>query len=390
MTLTDFIFLRRDSETLDAETAAFVRHARKQRRPVVAMTFSSMPVGERKMLEAAVAVCDQCFAPAPPDQERHRPSFIALVAGQGHDPVPAGSQLEAHVERLVKAKRLLVLRRGACFGELFPQLDAAILHGGLGVTSEALLAGIPMIISGILLLDQRYWAGRVSELGCGPPGVYIDELLTPSQASCLAAAGSSSPAKPRVVELLQKALDRREEEEARGDGSDAPQAWRRRAKEVRAELLEGHRDGTPDGIMLNARAVHEAGTSATHLRAAYAQHRGCARSVARQALCCVRFLECFLRCLLCSQVATLLKVQLRCARAFLCCRCCRPWRHQYCNRRRCCCARCRPSSDVPSFEAHSRSLSRNLSWDPFPPAAPTPVSQAASGGAAGAASASAV
>ena len=49
-----------------------------------------------------------------------------------------------------KEGRLLLRASGASFAALFPKLDALIGLGGLGVTSEALRAGVPIITSGIL------------------------------------------------------------------------------------------------------------------------------------------------------------------------------------------------------------------------------------------------
>merc|ERR1712183_129027 len=100
------------------------------------------------------------------------------------------------------------------FGALFAQIDAAILHGGVGVTSEALFAGIPVITSGLLLMDQRYWAARVAELGCGPPGVCIDDLLY----------------RERIVSIVQEALD----QQPRTDGT---KTWSERAQEIQQQLL---------------------------------------------------------------------------------------------------------------------------------------------------------
>merc|ERR1719482_1654337 len=113
------------------------------------------------------------------------------------------------------------MTKGQPFGALFPAIDVALLHGGLGVTSEAFLAGIPVITSGILLMDQRYWAARIAELGCGSDGVPIMELLR--------CADQSRPS--RVVELLQRALDQRE-------GAGGTLSWHHQAKEVKHSLDE--------------------------------------------------------------------------------------------------------------------------------------------------------
>ena len=43
------------------------------------------------------------------------------------------------VDSTRQKRRLLVMEKALDFGALFPQVDAIMLHGGLGVTSEALL-----------------------------------------------------------------------------------------------------------------------------------------------------------------------------------------------------------------------------------------------------------
>merc|ERR1712227_769021 len=101
----------------------------------------------------------------------------------------------------------MVLRRSVPFGALLSLLDAAILHGGLGVTSEAVMAGIPVVTSGILLLDQRYWSARLEELGVGSEGIPLTELLRSRELD-----GPS-----RAVELACRALDQRRPKDCRAD-----------------------------------------------------------------------------------------------------------------------------------------------------------------------------
>ena len=50
LTLTDFIFLRLETDGLDSEVDQFIQAARKKNRKIVAITFSSMPVGEEGVL----------------------------------------------------------------------------------------------------------------------------------------------------------------------------------------------------------------------------------------------------------------------------------------------------------------------------------------------------
>lgn len=54
-----------------------------------------------------------------------------------------------------------------CLG--FQKRKTIVMHvvGGLGTTAEALKCGIPVIVTGVLLMDQRFWGCRCFELGVG-------------------------------------------------------------------------------------------------------------------------------------------------------------------------------------------------------------------------------
>jgi hypothetical protein len=302
LTPTDFIFLRRGmADSLDNDVSNFIHRARSERRQIVLMSFSSMPVGERKILQAAVEVCKHCMVSDKDGTKSRHPAFIAMVNNQEFDRVPAESALLSDIERMQSERKLLVVRSGVSFGALFPKIDAAVLHGGLGVTSEALLAGIPVITSGILLMDQRYWAARVAELGCGPPGICIDDLLLPSQGSTTA----------QIVGIVQQALDP-------NSGLDGKKTWSQRAKEIQQQLLNAA-TGELDGVALNATHVFEAGSRSSPVSDAYANYRGCLRSCARQMGCCRRCFAGCLNWLFCIQCPSCLLFQLKCISSILYC-----------------------------------------------------------------------
>lgn len=330
MTLTDFIFLRLNAEVLDPETASFIENARQNHRKIVAMTFSSMPVGERRMLAIASDICLNCMPKVENVQDRHKPAVIVMAGGQEHDPAPLA--LEEEVEELAKEGRILVLRRGLPFGALFPKIDAAILHGGLGVTSEAVVAGIPVITSGVLLMDQRYWAARLFELGVGSEGVPMTDLPVRAQ---------TYGGQTKVVELMTKALDQREnppEEEAKeappaarvprlsrpssgpraSDPLNASQPLPTATWFQAAQALKLKMDGG-DGVELNARIVFEAGMAAEPLTDTYRRGRGCLRTGCRQCLCLVLCFQKAISWCLCTQVLDCVRLQLRCVRWCVCC-----------------------------------------------------------------------
>ena len=113
--------------------------------------------------------------------------------------------------------------KGAPFGRLFPLCDAVIIHGGLGTTGEALMAGKPVIITGVLLFDQRFWGRRLFDMKVGPNPVHMSKLLH----NCA----------PIVDEAL-------------ADGSE----WAKNAATVGKRVLESMA-GDSTGVDINARTV---------------------------------------------------------------------------------------------------------------------------------------
>ncbi len=58
---------------------------------------------------------------------------------------------------------------------LFPQVRAVVHHGGAGVTSAALRAGVPAVVVPFLG-DQHFWAERLVALGAGPAPISRAQL----------------------------------------------------------------------------------------------------------------------------------------------------------------------------------------------------------------------
>mmetsp|Transcript_74983 Transcript_74983/g.219646 ORF Transcript_74983/g.219646 Transcript_74983/m.219646 type:complete len:802 (+) Transcript_74983:76-2481(+) len=308
--LTDFIFLRLGTDHLDPAVDGFIEKARAVGRCVVAITFSSMPVGERLLLEIAIEVVTKCLPPADSGHDRHKPACIILAAGQDHE--PATPRLLAEAAGLEAEGRLLLWRQPAPFGALFPKIDAVVQHGGLGVTSEATMAGIPTITSGILLLDQLFWAARTHQCGCGSQGVPVSQLLSRTEGGHTV-----------IVDLVRQALDQR----TSCSPPEAEASWHDSAKSLQRQLVENRcEDGfadDPDGIRRNALEVYAAGVeNAAIVSHAYQETNGCRQTCSRQGFCCVRGLFCTLRWLICIQMWSCIYVFLQC---IICCGC-RPLR----------------------------------------------------------------
>lgn len=160
--MTDFIFLQGEGVVpkLSAEVVAFIERAKQANEPVVVMTFSSMPVSRRTIVQSALAITAEC---------KSRPRVIALSGAKIRDPLGATSK---PLEQAVREGKVLELE-GAPFGLLFAHVDAAVIHGGLGTTGDAMRAGIPTSVAGTLLMDQRFWGKQCEQLGVGGKMVHI-------------------------------------------------------------------------------------------------------------------------------------------------------------------------------------------------------------------------
>lgn len=304
MILSNFIFLHEEvtpaAQSLTVKVKGFIENARSLQRNLVGMTFSSMPVGREKMFSIADVICSA----------RADVACIVLAAGQPEGPAATTEVLECR-QQLISEGRLLVVDGPVPFDQLFPMLDAVVLHGGLGVTSEALRAGLPIITSGILLMDQRYWAKRVFDLGAGSKGIPVDYLAT------------------QIGQLLEAALPPMHGAIS-GNSLDKKGVWRENAASIQ-QLLRTGCLGDEDGIACNAKAVFEAGTQlefvageqtfrgSVIVNGAYHRPRCCVFGLCRQWTCLLRFLRQLLSWLLCMQLTSCFVVWLKCARLCLCC-----------------------------------------------------------------------
>eukprot|EP00497_Spongosphaera_streptacantha_P005774 TRINITY_DN797_c0_g1_i2.p1 TRINITY_DN797_c0_g1~~TRINITY_DN797_c0_g1_i2.p1 ORF type:complete len:365 (-),score=79.23 TRINITY_DN797_c0_g1_i2:3-1097(-) len=161
---TDFIFLRcpfDKAQSLNDELAMFLEAQKKSGDPVVLIAFSSMPVSRRDIYNICIKMCDET---------EKKPRVIAVEGPRPAESVPA--HIEKRKNELVAEQRLFVCGR-APFGILFDMMDAVVIHGGLGTTAEALRAKLPTIVTGVLLMDQRFWGQRCHDLGVGPKPEHV-------------------------------------------------------------------------------------------------------------------------------------------------------------------------------------------------------------------------
>lgn len=308
--LTTFIFLRMPgaADRLPDDIESFIQAARRANRQLIVMAFSSMPVGERNMIRAALDIAEFC-CPQRADGETARPAVIVMAAGQGFDPVTEDSHPELFDKamRFQDEGRLLWRRTGAPFGALFPRMDAAILQGGAGTTSEAMSVGLPIITSGPLLMDQRYWAARCNSLGNGSAGIKTIDL-------CAKKHGEDNAG--TAAKMCERLLDTR---------PDNPESWYDGAKRLQQEMIDAGCGPANDGCQDNARVIFESayGPNAKCIEDAFADRRGVGMCLLCQFLLCLKLGACTARWCFCHQLPACFLCWLRLIRFFACCSPCR-------------------------------------------------------------------
>jgi len=164
--LSDFIFLRTSSGgagNLDAAVSSFIEANRTKGRKLLLMTFSSMPVERRQMLLCANKMI----------KEAKTPLSVLIVGTQLKQSAPQSVLDSADV---LKSQGSLLEVATADFGVLFPFMDLFVVHGGLGTTVEALRMKKPIAVTGILLMDQRWWGKAVERFGVGPGPTHITDF----------------------------------------------------------------------------------------------------------------------------------------------------------------------------------------------------------------------
>jgi len=122
-----------------------------------------MPVSKKKVLNCIVKMLEESRYP-----------FSIIYVGNPPDEA-LGADLGRKVESAAAEGKLLEAQR-ADFGALFRQMDFFIVHGGLGTTVEALRMKKPVCITGLLLMDQRFWGKVCYEQNVGPHPVHIDRF----------------------------------------------------------------------------------------------------------------------------------------------------------------------------------------------------------------------
>jgi sterol 3beta-glucosyltransferase len=86
---------------------------------------------------------------------------------------------------------------------LFPQVSAAIHHGGAGTTAASLRAGTPTVIVPFFG-DQPFWGWRVEKLGAGPKPIPRLKLTAEKLANAITRAVTDPKISRRAADLGEK------------------------------------------------------------------------------------------------------------------------------------------------------------------------------------------
>ena len=106
------------------------------------------------------------------------------------------------LQAVEKSNRTLVVET-VPFDWLWPQCAAVVHHGGSGVTSAGLRAGVPSLVVAFMA-DQPFWGWRIFELGCGPRPTLRKRLTTDRLAAALEQALTDRAMKNRAADIGQQ------------------------------------------------------------------------------------------------------------------------------------------------------------------------------------------
>jgi len=164
---TDFLFLRHRQPALAPRMQKFVDDAAAIGAPLVLLAFNSLPLPRLQVLRIAVNLIKNC--------REARPRVVALCSASGKDETGAKKDFMMLVDKF-KAQGKLFEAPGATYPHLLKKVSVLVCNGGVGTTSEGLLAGLPIIVTGMQIMDQPFWGRRIYELGCGPEPVHINKF----------------------------------------------------------------------------------------------------------------------------------------------------------------------------------------------------------------------
>jgi len=137
----------------------FIAQAREDKKPIVYIGFGSITVPN------PAAVTDKIVRAV-------LKSGVRAIISKGWS-----SRMSRTVEHEVEMPPECYIVDKVPHDWLFPQIDAALHHGGAGTTSASLRAGIPTLIKP-WFGDQFFWASRVHKLGAGMkvPSLRVSDL----------------------------------------------------------------------------------------------------------------------------------------------------------------------------------------------------------------------
>lgn len=170
-----------------ADLVDFIARAKHDNKKIVYIGFGSIVVSDSNELTRAVI-------------ESVQKSGVRCILSKGWSDRDAehGKNTEHRPEIQLPPEIFQI--KAAPHDWLFPQMDAAVHHGGSGTTGASLRAGIPTIIKPFFG-DQFFYAGRVEDLGVG---IFLEKLNVSQFSKALVEATTNEKMMARAANIGER------------------------------------------------------------------------------------------------------------------------------------------------------------------------------------------
>jgi sterol 3beta-glucosyltransferase len=188
ISVTGYWFLDEGADNFKppVDLADFIARAKHDNQKIVYIGFGSIVVSDSNELTRAVI-------------ESVQKAGVRCILSKGWSDRYADNAKGAEPRTEVKLPPEIFQIKSAPHDWLFPQLDAAVHHGGSGTTGASLRAGIPTIIKPFFG-DQFFYAGRVEDLGVG---IFLKKLNVSQFSKALVEATTNEKMIARAASIGQ-------------------------------------------------------------------------------------------------------------------------------------------------------------------------------------------
>ncbi len=169
-------------ETVEQKISERVSEFMSDQRPVLIVTFGSMPYKSSTDINVFIAAL----------QKDHAIKILVVKAW-------------GLKETTIKESETVMAIDFAPFDALFPLADYIIHHGGAGTTATAMKSGLPQLICPVLhpVGDQYFWGNQLNKIGVGPKPIPLKKL-TPKHLVAAFSKLSDPKMKLKAMDLKAK------------------------------------------------------------------------------------------------------------------------------------------------------------------------------------------